>query len=84
MRLAHNAVDAYGMARDLKSSHLVSVANIPMGNTSMFVRAVWRLRRLIDIKQTLREMDFPSTRDADLLGLSGPDFSKMTRSLFDR
>jgi hypothetical protein len=50
----------------------------------MFVRAVWRSRRLVDIKQTLREMDVPSTRDADLLGISGPDFAKMTRSLFDR
>ena len=49
----------------------------------MFVRAVWRMRRLVDIKQALREMDVPSTRDADLLGISGPDFSKMTRSLFD-
>ncbi len=48
----------------------------------MFVRAVWRLRRLVDIKQTLREMDVPTTRDA--LGLSGPDFKKMTSGLFDR
>lgn len=50
----------------------------------MFVRAVWRLRRLIDIKQQLREMDVPTTRDACLLGISGPDFAKMTRGLFDR
>ena len=48
----------------------------------MFVRAVWRLRRLVDIKQTLREMDVPTTREA--LGLSGPDFQQMTRGLFDR
>ncbi|HWA18017.1 MAG TPA: hypothetical protein VG757_03400 [Devosia sp.] len=50
----------------------------------MFVRAVWRLKRLIDLKQALREMDVPSSRNADLLGISGPDFSKMTRGLFDR
>ncbi|MCS6759831.1 MAG: hypothetical protein MO852_13475 [Candidatus Devosia euplotis] len=50
----------------------------------MFVRAVWRIERLVDIKQTLREMDAPSTLDADLLGISGPDLPKMTRSLFDR
>lgn len=50
----------------------------------MFVRAVWRLRRLVDIKQTVRETDVPSTRNADLLGLTGADFPKMTRSLFDR
>jgi hypothetical protein len=48
----------------------------------MFVRAVWRNRRLVDIKQTLREMEVPTARDA--LGLSGSDFQKMTRGLFDR
>jgi hypothetical protein len=48
----------------------------------MFVRAVWRLKRLVDIKQTLREMEVPSTRHA--LGLSGADFKTMTRGLFDR
>ena len=50
----------------------------------MFVRAVWRLKRLVDVKQTLREMDVPATRKADVLGMAGPDFSKMTRGLFDR
>jgi hypothetical protein len=50
----------------------------------MFVRAVWRIKRLVDVKQALREMDIPTTRQADTLGISGPDFSKMTRGLFDR
>ena len=50
----------------------------------MFVRAVWRVKRLVDIKRALREMDVPTTRDADMLGVTGPDFSKMTRGLFDR
>jgi hypothetical protein len=54
------------------------------GNSQMFVRAVWRVRRLVDIKQTLRELDVPSTRQADNLGISSADFPKMTRSLFDR
>jgi hypothetical protein len=48
----------------------------------MFIRAVWRLRRLIDLKQSLREMEVPATRDA--FGLSRTDFRKMTRGLFDR
>jgi hypothetical protein len=52
------------------------------GDDPMFVRAVWRLKRLVDIKQTLREMDVPTTREG--LGLSGNDFRKMTRGLFDR
>ena len=80
----HNALDVYGMAQADKSPHVGPVAAEPERKTPMFVRAVWRIRRLVDIKQTLREMDVPSTRDADLLGLTGPDFSKMTRSLFDR
>ncbi len=50
----------------------------------MFVRAVWRIKRLVDIKQTLREMEVPTIRDADILGVSVQDFSKMTRGLFDR
>lgn len=49
---------------------------------TMFVRAVWRLRRLVDIRQTLREMEVPTTRDA--LGFSGAEFQKMTRGLFER
>ena len=63
---------------------LSGALNLPEGSPTMFIRAVWRIRRLVDIKQTLREMEVPSTRNADLLGVSGPDFSKMTRGLFDR
>ena len=48
----------------------------------MFVRAVWRRRRLVDQRQTLRETNGPTTRDD--LGVCGPDFRKMTRGLFDR
>ncbi|MDB5505917.1 MAG: hypothetical protein JWR75_555 [Devosia sp.] len=48
----------------------------------MFVRAVWRVRRLIDIKQSIRELELPTTRDG--FGLSGAEFPKMTRGLFDR
>lgn len=50
----------------------------------MFVRAVWRDKRLVDIRQTLRGMEVPTRGDAGLLGVSGPDFAKMTRALFDR
>jgi len=50
----------------------------------MFVRAVWRVKRLRDIKQTLREIDVPTARDAIMLGISGTEFSQMTRGLFDR
>jgi hypothetical protein len=50
----------------------------------MFVRAVWRSKRLVDIRQTLRETDVPTARQSELLGITGPDFSKMTRGLFDR
>jgi hypothetical protein len=51
----------------------------------MFVRAVWQRRGLVDIKQSVRENDVPtSPRDHGLLGLCGPDFKRMTLSLFDR
>ena len=64
-----------------KSAHVGAVVN-RRKDTQMFVRAVWRLKRLVDIKQALREMEVPATRDA--FGLSGSDFPKMTRGLFDR
>jgi hypothetical protein len=63
-----------------KSSHLSSNQN--RKDARMFIRAVWRLRRLVDLKQTLRELEVPTTREE--LGLSGPDFQNMTRGLFDR
>ncbi len=50
----------------------------------MFVRAVWRLRHLVDLKPSLREADVPSTRRAVLPGLSAAGFTKMTQGLFDR
>ncbi|MDR3472683.1 MAG: hypothetical protein P4M09_13520 [Devosia sp.] len=50
----------------------------------MFVRAVWRDKRLFDVKQTLREVEFPPAKDAILLGRIGKDFPQMTRGLFDR
>ena len=50
----------------------------------MFVRAVWRNKRLVDIKRTLREMDFPTSKDSVLFGIAAKDFPKMTRGLFDR
>ena len=50
----------------------------------MFVRAVWRAKRLVDITRALRETEMPTLRAADSLGRCGPDFSAMTRGLFDR
>jgi hypothetical protein len=50
----------------------------------MFVRAVWRNQRLVDIKQTLRGVEVPTTKDAVMLGMVAKDFPKMTRGLFDR
>ncbi|QYO79217.1 hypothetical protein [Devosia salina] len=84
MQQAHELPSGCGIANAEKSAHGQIAPKEPQGILPMFVRAVWRLKRLVDIKQTLREMDVPSTRDADILGISGPDFSKMTRSLFDR
>ena len=63
-------IDVFTVA---KSDHVPASATLERGGI-MFIRAVWRIKRLIDLKQTLREMDVPSTRNADLLGISGPDF----------
>jgi hypothetical protein len=83
MRREHGSCVCEGMALFPASSHCLRVVNLE-GSTQMFVRAVWRTRRLIDIKQTFRELDVPTTRQAENLGIVGAEFSKMTRGLFDR
>jgi len=50
----------------------------------VFVRAVWRDKRLIDEKRTLRVFDVPTSKNAGIIGVCAPDFGKMTRGLFDR
>ncbi len=84
MRFSHGPDAGCRVEPESKSDDVPPVLQPETGNDTMFVRAVWRIRRLVDDKQTLREMEVPSTRNADLLGISGPDFSKMTRGLFDR
>ena len=81
MHMAHVGTDISSDAPSAKSPHL-RVVVIPRKENAMFVRAVWRQKRLIDLKQGLRVLDVPTTRDA--LGLSGPDFQKMTQGLFAR
>jgi hypothetical protein len=83
MQGEHGSFVCEGMAFLPASPHYLRVVNLE-GNTQMFVRAVWRTRRLIDIKQNLRELDVPTTRQAENLGIAGAEFSKMTRGLFDR
>lgn len=81
MRRLHGAAVNRRVVGGGKSGQFLQIVNLRKG-WPMFVRAVWRLRRLVDIKQTLREMEVPTTRTG--YGLSGPDFQKMTRGLFDR
>jgi hypothetical protein len=50
----------------------------------MFIRAVWRKHRLVDIKQTLRQIELPTARDGAIFGHAAKDFPKMTCGLFDR
>jgi len=50
----------------------------------MFVRAVWRQERLVDVRPNPREVGAPPRRNTDILGVCRPDFAKMTRGLFDR
>jgi hypothetical protein len=81
MRMTHVGSVISSDALRRKSPHVRSVV-IPRKENVMFVRAVWRQKRLIDLKQGLRVLDVPTTRDA--LGLCGPDFQKMTQGLFAR
>ena len=54
------------------------------GELEVFVRAVWRDKRLVDVRRAPRELDVPTIRNTGIIGTCGPDFAKMTRSLFDR
>jgi hypothetical protein len=50
----------------------------------VFIRAVWRDKRLVDVRRTPRQLDVPTVRNGGIIGLCSPDFAKMTRGLFDR
>jgi hypothetical protein len=50
----------------------------------MFIRAVWRRKNLVNVKQTIRETEVPTIRDAVLFGANAKVFAEMTRGLFDR
>jgi hypothetical protein len=81
MRLPHIGTVLFTVSNGCKSAHRGSCLDWTR-TRPMFVRAVWRSKRLVTIKQTPREMEVPTIRDA--LGISGGDFQKMTRGLFDR
>jgi len=49
----------------------------------MFIRAVWRQKPLFDLRAPIREIGAKSIRNVGILGISPPDFTKMTRGLFD-
>lgn len=46
----------------------------------MFIKTVWHIQRMLNVPQTLRELDLPFTRDAGPLGICGVDFTEMTAS----
>jgi len=55
-----------------------------MEGPPVFVRAIWRDKRLVDLRPTLREIGAPPKRNVDILGASSADFLRMTSGLFDR
>jgi hypothetical protein len=84
MRPTHEP-DATGrVERSGKWDDLPGVLHSEKECTLMFVRAVWRQQRLVDVRPTLREMGAPPKRNTDIFGHSRPDFPQMTRGLFDR
>lgn len=50
----------------------------------MFIRSVWRNRRLRERCPGFREPDPYVRRESDPLGRAGSDFTRMTQGLFDR
>jgi len=84
MRAAHGADAFLAMESAGKSDDVPDAFQPQTGAGKMFIRAVWRTRRLVDMAQTLRKTTVPTARNADLLGVCGPDFAKMTAGLFDR
>jgi len=81
MHLPHGGTEFCRVLLGIKSLH-GAVGHSPTRRPAMFVRAVWRHRRLVDIKRGGRGSEAPTIRDA--LGLASPDFQKLTRGLFDR
>lgn len=49
----------------------------------MFDRIAWRLRRLIDVKQAIREMDVGADFVADDLGVRRNSIFQMGQNRFD-
>ena len=84
MRIAHGPPVHSRVERDGKSNDVPLVRQPAEGKHQVFVRAVWRSRRLVALGQGLREMGVPPRRNADVLGVSRRDFADMTRGLFDR
>lgn len=78
-RMPSGGVEAKG-----KSNDVPAILHSEKEHILMFVRAVWRQQRLVDVRPTLREMGAPPKRNVDLLGHSRSDFPQMTRGLFDR
>ena len=84
MLILHGPDECLRVERDGKSADVPGVLHTEKEHTPMFVRAVWRTQRLVEIRPTLREMGAPPKRNADLLWHSRSDFPHMTRGLFDR
>jgi len=84
MRRAHD-LDAFvrgGTKQQIKRSSGCPATT--HGRSTVFVRAIWRDKRLVDPRPTLREIGAPPKRNVDILGILPADFPRMTSGLFDR
>ncbi len=84
MRKPHGPDALSRVEQNGKSDDLPAVLQPHKGTCQVFVRAVWRQQRLVDVRPNLREIGAPPKRNTDILGVSSPDFPRMTRGLFDR
>jgi hypothetical protein len=84
MRLTHGLDAGLRVEPYRKSNDVPAVLQPFKERHQMFVRAVWRQQPLVDPRPIQREIGAPPKRNVDILGVSAPDFPRMTRGLFDR
>jgi hypothetical protein len=83
MRISHDADADRRVERNRKSDHFRPSSDL-REDRQVFVRAVWRDQRLIDVRRPSREIGAPPKRKIDIFGVCAADFPSMTRTLFDR
>jgi hypothetical protein len=83
MRLAHRRPALTSIAANRYPAILDALADANVED-AMFIRIVWGGRSRADCLRNAQHVQRISKERADDLGIQGPDFHRMTRSLFDK